>query len=78
MSDPAYVPPELVERMLDVIHHINGDLEFQILVVVVKSDTPPTMVSSIHPDQVPEILAWLIEHHKSVRVERNDSGTSIN
>lgn len=73
MSKAPMLPVELVDAVLRIIQKINfGDEELQMITIVCKTGAPPTMVSTIVPSQVPEILQWLIDHHDTARVETSD------
>jgi hypothetical protein len=62
--DRINLPAGIGEMLLDIVHQCNGgDEEIQIIIIAAKTGTPPSVVSSIHPDMVPQVLQWLIDHH---------------
>lgn len=64
MTEQINVPPQLGEVVRQIIQRLNNeDPEIEIILIAVKSDIPPTMVASITPDSVKDVLQWLIDHH---------------
>ena len=58
------MPPELGDSVLSVVKRLSDDKndEIQIVMVAVATGRQPVVVSSIHPDQLGDIFAWLAAH----------------
>ena len=67
MTDAPKVPEALVEAVLNIVERINPGRDLHIITIVAESGkkAPPVMVSSIAPEQIPEILQWFIDHHST-------------
>lgn len=73
MAAAIYIPEGLGDAVLQLIaKYNNGDTSIEMILIAVKTDTPPALISSVHPSQVPDVLQWLIEHHESANVVVED------
>lgn len=65
MSDEYIsLPPELTMAIVDSIAQANPTLDgIEAVVIAVRQNTPPTVMSTITPDAVKGLLEWLLERH---------------
>lgn len=74
MSAP-YIPTEMGLTIIDAIRRINDDPEIEVIVIAVKMNEPPSMVSSIPPDKVVDVLSFMTAEAKNVEVTIDSLGT---
>lgn len=70
---PLFVPPEILEAVMHVIAGLNEGREESMMcvLVAVENGAPPTVISSVHPESLPDLFQFLIEHQKNASVTSN-------
>lgn len=73
MSNPKtiFVPPEVGNAALEIIERFNPGRDIHVMLIAVETGAPPTMVSSIHPESIPDILQFLLDYHSNADVGVN-------
>ena len=66
-----FVPAEILEAALQIVDSLNPDRELMAILIVVENGAPPSMVSSIHPESIPDLLQFLIDHQKNATAFAN-------
>lgn len=68
---PIMVPSEIGDVVLKVINNLNPAHEngIDIIIVAIKKDEAPQVVTSIHPDSLKAIYQWLADHQESAKME---------
>lgn len=71
MNDtPIHLPPEATMAIAELIDRLNPEHpDLGVVVVVAKKDLPPSVMSTIPPDKIPELFQWLIDHHGKAEFE---------
>lgn len=67
------IPDGLGQSILQVLSAANpehDDIHFTLLVV--QDGCPPSVLSSIHPDELPHFLTFCAQHQAGARVEVSD------
>lgn len=67
-SNQVVIPQHTIENIIDDLTRANGPGVYFILVGVAEGKRPALM-STMHPDSMDEVLAWLVENKKAREVE---------
>lgn len=67
-SNEVIIPRHTIENIIDDLTRANGPGVYFILVGVAEGKRPALM-STMHPDSMDEVFAWLVENKKAREVE---------
>lgn len=67
-SNEVIIPRHTIENIIDDLTRANGPGVYFILVGVAENKKP-ALASTMHPDSMDEIFAWLVENKKAREVE---------
>lgn len=70
-ADEVIMSAEWGDEIFHRLNQINdGDEDTHIIMIGIRSGAAPTIVSSVHPAQIDEILQWLLDGSAGRRIRK--------